>query len=581
MKRNSFISLLFTLSICLFVILSSCKTKIEKVIYLENYITRKMDDDIMPALRQALEDCKIQSATKLILPQGHLKIKRDFAYERYCFVSNNDEGLKRIAFDLSEMKDFEIQGNDTHLDFVGYIVPFLLNYSENVTVSGIYIDYTTTFHSEGEIKAVNDEYVDIQFDEKEFPYEINNGLLYFSNKPTGSEHYNNMLEFDKKRREPGYYANDNWINGNLKAEKLDNGDVRIYQNNLKGNVGNIFVFDCDHRKVPGFIISDSKGILIKEVNVYHAGGMAFIAQRSADIELNHVAVTPAPGKNRIVSVTADATHFSNCAGYIKMIDCLFENQEDDATNIHGIYCIIKKIINPSKLLVKLVHLQQYGFFYFKPNMNIEIVDNKSLIHFEDATIQSVNILNKEYIEITLKEPISADVEEGFVIAQIDDYPEVLIKGCIICSNRARGLLIGSRNKVVIDSNYFHVPGSAIYFEGDGSYWYEQSGVRDVEITHNVFDNCNYGSQGWGKACICVGSGIWEDKENSRYHKNIKVYDNIFKCFDPRIINIYCVDGFDFYDNIIIKTNDYQYGGSETNSFLFNNCSNIRCDGYVQ
>lgn len=67
--------------------------------------------------------------------------------------------------------------------------------------------------------------------------------------------------------------------------------------------------------------------------------------------------------------------------------------------------------------------------------------------------------------------------------------------------------------MVIEDNYFHIAGAAILIEGDANYWYEQSGVRDVVIRRNLFENGNYGSPGWGSACIAVGSGI-PDRETS-------------------------------------------------------------------
>ncbi len=75
--------------------------------------------------------------------------------------------------------------------------------------------------------------------------------------------------------------------------------------------------------------------------------------------------------------------------------------------------------------------------------------------------------------------------------------------------------------MVIEDNYFHIAGAAILIEGDANYRYEQSGVRDVVIRRNLFENGNYGSPGWGSACIAVGSGI-PDRETSRYHRNIRV-----------------------------------------------------------
>lgn len=545
-----------------------------KEVLLSDYFSSDTIDDIMPILRCALEECRKHDHAVLRLPEGHFTVKGDFAFERHCFVTNNDEGLKRIAFDLTEFKNLEIKGEGTCLDFVGYIVPFWISKAENIHVSGVSIDYTTPFHSEALITQVTDEYVDVRFDANEFPYRVHCGCLRFDNKPTGSEAFNLMLEFDREKREPAWHAIDYWVDETERCEALPNGDVRILRKNLKANVGNVFVFGCNHRKVPGFVISDSKDVSVCDVNVYHTGGMAFVAQRSENIELNHVMVTCPPGKDRIVSATADATHFSNCSGFVRLVDCVFENQKDDATNIHGVYAMITEVESPNTVVVKYMHEAQFGFHFIRQGMNVEIVDNGSLVTNCVRQVADCEVINKEYERVVFLEALPECVGVEYVVAQTDEYPDVLIKGCTIRNNRARGILLGSRGQIVIDSNYFHVPGAAILLEGDGSYWYEQSGVRDLEIRNNVFENCNYGSPHWGNACIAVGTGIWKDRKVSRYHRNLKIHGNVFRCFDPRILNIYCTENVDFHGNIMENTADYVFDLPDAEPFKCENCDNI-------
>lgn len=126
-------------------------------------------------------------------------------------------------------------------------------------------------------------------------------------------------------------------------------------------------------------------------------------------------------------------------------------------------------------------------------------------------------LNKEWYEVTFDGDLS-QIAVGDLITRTC-YPEVLIRNCRMGNNRARGLLLGSRKKTVVEGCYFHTPGAAILFEGDGYYWYEQAGVRDVEIRNCVFDNCLYGAATWGDAIIATGNGPKHDRERSRYHRN--------------------------------------------------------------
>lgn len=546
----------------------------EKVVYLKDFLTPgAAETDAVPAVRAALEHCAATGARKLVLPGGRLCMRPDQAVEKYQFISNNDESLKRIAFDLAGMRDFEIDGGGTELLFTGFISPFSLEECENITIRDLTIDFTRTFNSEGIVEAAGDGWLEIRFPE-DYLCDIVNGCLRFRDTEGTVYPFSNLLEFDAVRREPAFRATDYWLsNRTIPAEKCENGNIRILRKDLKATVGNVMVFGAAARYNPGFTLADCRGVVIRDVNLYHCGGMGVIAQRSRDIELRRLVIVPSPGKGRMISITADATHYVNCGGYIRMIDCVFENQKDDATNIHGLYMAVERVAGPDKLLLRWRNSGQYGVDFIVPGMRLELVDNDNVETYAHRSVKSVKRLNKVYTEVTFTEPLPDGVKPLHVVAADDDYPEVLIKGCRMRGNRARGLLLGSRGRTVVEDNRFHIAGAAILIEGDANYWYEQSGVRDVVIRGNVFENGNYGSPGWGAACIAVGSGI-PNRETSRYHRNIRVEGNTFRVFDPRIINLYCVDGFLFRRNKIEFTTDYPVVDGQAERFVTRNCDNV-------
>ncbi len=555
---------------------TATQAKGAKIVYLKDYLSgNDASTDATMAIRAAIADVKKTGATALVLPGGQLRIRPDKAFEKYQFISNNDESLKRIAFQLDGIDNLTIQGNNTSLLFTGFVSAFNLENCRNITIENLSIDYTRTFNSEGIITGVFDGGIDIRFAD-DYITDTPNGLLRFRDSEGTVYPYGNMLEFDTEKREPALYAHDIWLGrGGVKAEKNPDGTYRLYGDKVTGTVGNTMVFGAMARYNPAFTLSDCDGVTLRDVNIYHCGGMGVIAQRSRDIELNKVNVTPAPGKGRMISITADATHFVNCGGYIRMIDCLFENQKDDATNIHGLYMAVDSVTAPNKILARWRNSGQYGVDFIKPGMTLEFVDNNNMNTYARRTVKEAVPLNKVYTEVTFPEPLPAGVKPRHVIAADDEYPDVLIKGCRMRGNRARGLLLGSRGPIVIEDCYFHIPGAAILFEGDGNYWFEQSGVKDVTIRNNTFENGNYGYSVWGSACIAVGSGI-PDTTGPRYHRNIKVVGNTFRIFDPRIANLYSVDGFEFTpDNRIVMTSDYPYRGKETRRFVFRDCDNVR------
>jgi parallel beta-helix repeat protein len=532
------------------------------VVNIRDYLSKNDSTDATAAVRAALDACRTQKAAKLVFPKGQYHFRPAKAVEKYLFISNNDEGLKRAVFDLSRFSGFEIEGLDASFIFHGYVCPFYIGNAQQIFLHGFSIDWQRPFHSEGKIQAVYKDSIDVSFS-PEYPYLVKSERLLFTDADKQFYPFRTLLEFDAQKKETAFQALDYYTGPEVKVKTLPGEQVRLYVPRIKATPGNIFVFGANHRLCPGITISDSKEIRISDVHIYHSGGMAIIAQRSANIFLDSVQVTLPPGKDRILSATADATHFVNCSGRISMNHCLFENQEDDATNIHGIYNRITQRTGPATIEVQLVHPQQYGFDYIQPGSRLEFVQAQSLVTYHEATVQSVQRLNKEYTRVLFTRPLPDSIRIGDAVAATGPYPEVTIRNCIIRNNRARGILLGSRGKTLIENNLFHSPGTAILFEGDARFWYEQAGVRDVMIRRNVFQNCNYGI--WGNALIQVRSGIEAQyQDSSRYNRNITIEENRMEIFDPRILNCYSISHFVYRNNTVVPSTAYPnlFAGSE-------------------
>ncbi len=564
-------SLILTAALCL--ALCGCQSKggeVNVADYLEKY---SFGDDNTLAFRRAVEQARKQKAEKLVIPEGTYHFYPELAFEKYAYVTNNSAGLKRFVFDLTDMEDFTVEGNGSKFILHGFVSAFTIDSCRNVTIKEFTMDYARTFHSEGKVERVGEGWVDLRFPD-DYRYAIRNGNLYFSDERGNNYPFSHLLEMNSERREPEFMASDYWLTDNtIPAEKREDGTVRIFKDKLTAKVGNVLFLGPGHRLCPAIAIDESAGVNIHDVTIRHAGGMGVVAQHSRDIELLRVYIEPEEGSERMISITADATHFTHCEGYLRMIDCHFFNQIDDATNIHGMYGVVKQILEPNRIIVFFPHDQQYGLDVLREGRTVEMLKQMSLTTYDEIEVKEVIRLNKEWYEVAFAENIAEEAAVGDLITDMS-YPEVLIKGCRMGNNRARGLLLGSRKQTIIEDCYFHIPGSAIYFEGDGYYWYEQAGVRDVIIRNNTFDNCNYGYYRWGTACIAVGSGPKEDREASRYNRNILIENNKFIISDPRIMNLYSVDGCTFRNNEIIESDAYPYTLGETRRFVTEDCVNI-------
>lgn len=523
-------------------------------------------------IREALKHCRKVGAGKLVFPKGTYHFYPDLATEEYLFISNNDPSLKRFVFDLSGMSNFEVDGNGSEFIFHGFLSPFLIKDAKNIVIQNFSVDYERTFHSEGLIEEAYQDSIDVYFGEA-YPYKIDNNVLIFTDKEGTVYPWSSLLEFDPQRRETAYKVVDHWCGPYTKAKEIGERKVRVHYPGLTATKGNVMAFSTAHRLVPVFNVTNSENLRFFNLDLYHGGGMGIIAQMSRDIHVDNVRVTPRPGSGRVISITCDATHFVNCSGYIHLTNCLFENQKDDATNIHGLYARISEIVSDNEILVQMVHPQQYGVDFIFANEKMEFVNSQSLETYANNTVLSTERINEEYTRVTFKHPLPNKIKLGDGIAVVNTQPNVYIANCVIRGNRARGILLGSRGRIVIENNYFHTPGAAILLEGDCRFWYEQAGVRDLIVRNNTFDNCFYGT--WGNAVIQVGSGIEESqKEISRYNRNILIENNIFNIFTPEILNVYSVDRLIFRNNTINRTQEYPWDGKQSDSFIVGHSSGV-------
>ncbi|MBC8102554.1 MAG: right-handed parallel beta-helix repeat-containing protein [Cytophagales bacterium] len=547
-----------------------------------DYGARADDDtnDTTPAVRTALAELQGTTGGRILFPKGRYHFWPERATERYLFISNNDESLKRIAFPLFGLHNIEVDGGGSEFVFHGSIIPFAVWDSHEVRLQNFTVDWERTFHSEVDVVEVRAEAeeshasVDLRIPVA-YPYVVQNERLLFLGEDGETCALQNALEFDPVRRETAFRVHDSYsLRNTHQARELAPNLVRL--TGRFGTIptpGNLLAIVHTGRICPGIAIGDSSDIEICDVTLHHAGAMGVIAQRTRNLRLTRVQVTPAAHKGRLISTTADATHFVNCSGQIELTDCLFEGQMDDATNVHGVYARISRVVGRQQIEVELVHGQQVGIDITQPGDAVEFVNRHDLLTYHQADVTSVERLNRKYSLLTFSGNLPDSVVPGDAVASTGWTADVTIRGCTSRRNRARGFLLSTPGRVLIEDNYFHSPGAAILIAGDANYWFESGAVRDVTIRGNHFDNCNFGV--WGRATIDVLPEIERDRRGSAmYHRGITLDANTFTAFDMRLLKAHCVDGLTITNNRIRASDQYPKGAEVLEPFEATDCRNV-------
>ena len=535
-------------------------------------------EDASLAARHAIDELH-KGQQRLVFPCARYHFWPEWAGERYLFVSNNDEGLKRIAFDLTGLLDVEIDGQGSEFIFHGGIVPFVFERCARISVKNLSIDWARPFHTEAEIIASDEHGVEVYIDHA-YPFEVKNERLIFKDEigqPLGWG-IGNILEFDPHRRETAFMAPDNFgIGQQYIARDLGNRHVRLegkFQT-PHPKAGHVLAISSSRRDYPAIVLTRCEDVTLSDVAIHHAGGMGVIAQRCKNMTLRRVMVAPPEG--RLISATADATHFVNCSGHVRVLDCQFNNQLDDPLNCHGVYGQVIGQPSSHQLDLKIVHRQQLGFELADVGNTIELIHGQSMVTYHKNTVTASAQLNREITRLTFAEPLPNHVTIGDAATDISATCDLTIKGTTASGNRARGFLVSTPGRILIEDNVLHTPGAAILIEGDANYWYESGAVRDVVIRNNRFDNCNYGV--WGKAAIQITPGVGEQVPgDARFHRNIRIENNTFVAFDPRLLFTRRVDGLSFTGNKIITSAAYPILRPDGPKFDIDHCSEIDLEG---
>ncbi|MFH4969491.1 right-handed parallel beta-helix repeat-containing protein [Gaetbulibacter sp. M240] len=541
-------------------------------------IIKPIDGDMTPKIHQILEETETKDI-HLIFEKGVYRFMPDYAAGKYLEITNHGNGYKRIIFNFNKFRTVTIEGNGAEFIFHGLAMPFLFEGCESINVSNLVIDWDIPFTFLGEVIAVNEKegWRDIKPFKDGFSWRLRQGQLEFPNIDDFNYVYpGSTLAFDPVEKRPVHGAWDihskpRWV------EKLQNGNLRFHEplrhyppvGSLLSSKG-----DREHdRYAPAFDFKTSSNITLNGIIIHHALGMGFLFERSENIKLVDCGIYLREGTNRVISSTADATHFCNCKGSILIENCRFENMLDDGTNVHGTYVEVDDVIDNKTLRTKLMHFEQRGFEFAAPGDEIWFIKQPSPERRETAVVSKVKFINDTFIEISFESHLPEDLKPGDILENKTWNPEFTMRGCTIRNHRARNVVLKTPLKTVIEGNHFSSMMSSIFFRGETFFWFESGAVNDVIIRNNTFEYCAYSGSEHSVLNITPRLGKTFDA-SALYDRNIRFENNTIHTFGNRIVSADRVDGLIIKNNTIIKTFEAEELYPNTPLIDLTNCQNI-------
>lgn len=543
--------------------------------------------DYTPVVREILEAHPDGNVSIRFTP-GQYSFYPEKACSEFLSMSNNDSGERKVAFLIKDMDNVSVTGDGAEFLFHGAIVPFAVKSSSNVSLGGFSIDYDYPWTFEGEVIESDPESntftVRVFEDNK---YRIEGDRLFFGGYDWEYPLAENIV-FDPKTRRPYYntaiYEHRHWT-GELKARELSPGVVEFSGLSAVSvpPVGSIWDDKGPmelNRSYPGFAILQSKDVLVRDVHVYRAGSMALIAEFSENITVSGVSTAARPGSRRMITISADATHFVDCCGTVTLEGCTFESMLDDATNIHGVYMKVDSLLSPTVFRTSFGHFQQEGNWFAEEGDMLRFVNRKTLRPVGESELVKMNRISRNCYELETGLDLSSiENIRDLAVENVSRGCSVVIRDCKVHYNRARSLLLSTPGDVLVEDCDFSSMMAGIRICGDANYWYESGCTRNVVIRSNRFADGGLGG-GQPQAILQIDPVIPEEARGTDFffHGNIVFTGNVVETFDRQIVYGLSVENLEITDNVFIDSRSYSPLFPDLSVIDVQYCGNVRIKG---
>jgi hypothetical protein len=484
-------------------------------------------NDMTEAVMSAFDGCRLAGGGKVVFAPGEYHFRSPLKQTMY--VSNHDNPMPRNVFlAVVGLSGVDIASKGARFVFHGEGIALALVDCRDVSVTGVAFDYARPYFTEMRLVGGRLDYAGCGY-----PCKVENGKL-FAVGPGWKEPQHLAAFFDRDTRR-------------ILGVKWWNGDVEHAFTGYPD--GTIVVTRNGYRPNPCVFLYRSHDVTFAGCGAYSSAGMGLIAQRSSDVTVTGWKTRG----GRQTALQADATHFSNCRGTIRVENSLFEGMLDDAINVHS--TCLKIIGKPAadRIVCRYMHVQSVGFEVFLPGETLRFIKGSTLEPGCEAVVEEVRTLAYDRVELRLGNPVPAGYGVGDAVENADWQPAVVFRGNTVRNSSPRATLFTTPKPVVCESNRFeHVAGQPILFGGDAWDWYESGACRDVVIRGNSFIGCAYLS---GKGMIQINPAVHDlASQKKRYHRNIIVEDNLFQDFTKPLVWGLSAENLVFRGNRIINGN---------------------------
>ncbi|MBR4664121.1 MAG: hypothetical protein IKO93_09630 [Lentisphaeria bacterium] len=525
-------------------------------------ITDLLNGDNASASLQAAFRTAAEKDRELFFPAGEYHFYPEGCSSRYCFFSNNDEGVKTIALLLENLDGFTVRGENARLIFHGRISPLCAFSCRDLTVEGLTVDFEDSFVSDADLVKRENGLAWFRFFGK---HHVADGRIVFCDD--AYDNMNGKLLFycyDRMKKEIIYNSHPIPV----RNEKILYCDGLIGMEDRFASAGtDAFIVKHELRLCPGMVFDDCDDLKIRNVTLHHAAGMGFLIQNSENCEVDGAVVEP---HGRRVSVSDDALHITDCRGKLRITNCRLSGTLDDSINVHGVFRKLKSRTPGGKMYyLEAGYYQQQGVFHARAGDTIQLFNRAGGKPYGNLKIKKVTPCNKAFVIVDIDErELPAAFVQGDPALILETLADLEVIDTECRPLNGRGVLASGMDRVHISGCRFHSSGAGVFISGDFSFWYESGPVKEALIENNFFDNCNYYAFGATQEPLAVFPELASLAENYYYHGRIEVKNNRFRAAERPLVSIMSAAEAEVTGNVFEADGTYPFVPHSKTGYFF-------------
>lgn len=519
-------------------------------------------EDRTSEVMTAIADLNNAGGGTLRLGEGEYHFFSSHAKKLSFHISNHDQPRERPIFlPLEGMKNLKIVADGKGASFVfhGMGSAMLLDHTDNITMKRVTIKWDRPYYLHATIDSFDSLGRPFVTFAKRDCVTLRNGYLTAIGHDW-STRVNGAILFDGKTHEVVAGTGDIWLNG--KAESIEDStqyrlDINLKKVSARAKVGDVLALRSYYRPHPVICLNHAKNTTLEDCVITDGFGMGILAQMSENVKLIGGGTYPLDPAE-CASGLIDANHFSNCRGEIVVSGGRYEGMMDDALNVHSTSLGITERIDDKTIKCRFMHGQAIGLDLFAAGDEIRFIAGKTLENGAVLKLAAVKTLNNREVILSFAEKIPACYQVGDAIENASYYPSVVFARNKVGNNRARGILLTTPEKVVVEDNLFdHVSGTAILLAGDAQGWYESGACHDVTIRNNRFIDCLTSRYQFCDGVIALYPMVKDlDAQLDRYHKNVTIENNVFDSFDVPLLFALSAENLTWRKNKVVPNRHY-------------------------